>query len=47
VVTVWAQFEITYQNQQINQHAQELQQLKDTEANLLKKVSEIITTGGQ
>jgi len=45
VVRVWSAFETKYQNAQIDQHAQELRQLKADETKLLKKVGEIIATG--
>ena len=45
VVDVWFNSEVTYQNQQIEQHAEVLKQLKQTHDDEMKRVAEIIASG--
>ncbi len=45
LIAVWSGFETAYQNAQINQHVEELSQLRDRNANLLRKVAQIIAGG--
>ena len=47
LVKIWSGFEISYQNKQIDQHAQELNEIKTDTVALIKRAEQIIAAGGK